>query len=76
MLDLRQFADRLIADPLRGAVGRDQLGMGRFKLLEPLQELVVVAVADLRRRLDIVLQVVVADLVAEARRFRRQGSWT
>ena len=41
MLDLRQFADRLVADPLRGAVGRDQLGMGRFKLLEPLQELVV-----------------------------------
>ena len=46
MLDLLQLADRLVADALRGAVGRDQLGMRRLELLEPLEELVVVAVAD------------------------------
>jgi hypothetical protein len=27
MADLLQIADRLAADPLRGRVGRDQLGM-------------------------------------------------
>ena len=66
VLDLQQFAHRLVADPLRGAVGRDQLGMGRFKLLEPLHELVVFAVADLRRGGDVVEVIMTANLVAKA----------
>ncbi len=72
MLDLPQLAHRLVADPLRGAVGRDQLGMGRFKLLEPLHELVVFAVADLRRGGDVVQIVVTADFLAKRGDL---GSW-
>ena len=37
MLDLLQALDRLVADALRGAVGRDQLGMLGLELLEPLE---------------------------------------
>ncbi len=70
MLDRREALDRLVADALRGAVGRDQLGMLGFELLEPLDEPVVLAVGDFRGRLDVVLPVVVADFLAEPGDFR------
>ena len=38
MLDLAEPFDRLVADPLRGAVGRDQIGMLGLQLLEPLDQ--------------------------------------
>ena len=65
MLDRREPLDRLVADALRGAVGRDQLGMLGLELLEPLHQPVVLEVGDLRRRLDVVFPVVVADFLAE-----------
>ena len=64
--DLVQLGDRLVADPLRGAVGRDQLRMLGFQVLEPLQQAVVFQVADFRLGLDVVLAVVIADLVPQA----------
>ena len=65
MRHLRQLLDRLVADALRGAVGRDQFGVLGLQLLEPLHQAVVFQVADFGRRLDVVLVVVVADLVAK-----------
>ena len=60
-----EFADRPLADALRGAVGRDQLRMLRFKRLEPLHQPIVFEIADLRRRLDVVFLIVMANLLAE-----------
>ena len=49
--------------PMRcvGLSGSDQLGMGGLQFLEPLDQPVVLAVADLRGRLDVVFIVVAAD---------------
>ena len=74
MLDRREALDRLIADALRGAVGRDQLGMVGFELLEPLDEPIVLGVGNLRRRLDVVFPVVAADFLAKPGDFRG-GGW-
>ena len=65
MRDRMQLRDRAIADPLRGAVGRDQLGMLRFELLEPLEQPIVLSIVNLGRRLDVVFVIVMADLLAE-----------
>ena len=65
MRDLSQFGNRLIADPLRRAVGRDQFRMLLLELLELGQQPVVLEVGDLRRRFDVVLAVVVANFVAQ-----------
>ena len=65
MGDLRKFRHRLVADPLRRAVRRDQLRMLGLELLQPLQQPVVLPIADLRRRLDVILGVVTADLFAK-----------
>ena len=69
MLQRREPLDRLIADALRGAVGRDERGMRGLQLLQPLDQPVVLKVADLRGRLNVVLPVVVADLLAEPGNF-------
>ena len=60
-----EFGHGLAADPLRRAVGRDEVGVLRLEGLELRDEPVVLEVADLRRRLDVVLAVVPPDLVAE-----------
>ena len=65
MLDLGQFADRLIADPLRGAVGRDVVGMLLFQALELGHQAIVVEIADLGRGEHVVLAVVKTDLLAQ-----------
>ena len=51
MLHLPQPGDGLFADALRGAVGRDQLGVAGLQLLQPLDEPIVLRIADFRRRL-------------------------
>jgi len=44
---------------------RNQIGMLGLELLQPLQQSVVLPIADLRRRLDIILVVVAANLFAK-----------
>ena len=65
MLERLEALDRLVADALRGAVGRDQLGMLGFELFQLLDEPVVIGIGDLRGRLDVVFPVVAADFVAK-----------
>ena len=60
-----QLIDGRIANPLRGALGRDQIGMRRFKLPQLLKQPVVVEVADDGRRLDVVAAIVFADLLPQ-----------
>ena len=62
-LELRH---RLVADPLRGAVCRHQLGVFFLERTQVGEQAVVVAVADLRRRLDVILPVVMPDLLPQA----------
>src|SRR5262245_8779001 len=47
--------------------------MGRLELLQPAQQLVVLQVRNLRRRLDVVPPVVMADQLAELRDFSGGG---
>ncbi len=65
MLDLRQLAYWLAANPLGRAVGRDQLGMGRFEPLELVQQPIVLEIADLRVVENVILAIVKANLVAQ-----------
>ena len=76
MLDRREALDRLIADALRGAIGRDQFGMGGFELLESLDEAIVLGVGNLGGRLDVVFPVVAADFLAKPGDFRGGGVMT
>ena len=69
VFDLNQIRNRAVADPLGRAVGRDPLGMLRLDLLQPFEQPVVVQVADLRTRLDIVLAIVIADLFPQRLQF-------
>ena len=66
MLHGGQRGHGLAAHPLRGAVGRHQIGMRLFEQSQLIEQLVVVAVADLRLRLGIVSAVVVPDLLPQA----------
>ena len=56
---------RLVADPLRGAVGRHQFGMFVLEHTQVGEQAIVVAVADLRCRLDVILPVVMPDLLPQ-----------
>ena len=66
--DRPEFGQGRAADALGGAVGSGQLGMLGLERLETLHEAVVLPVADLRRRLDVVEAVVPVDLGPEAPR--------
>ena len=61
-----QLIDGRIANPLRGALGRDQLGVGRFKQPQLFEQPIVVKVADDRRSLDVVAAIVFADLLSQS----------
>ncbi len=65
MLDGRELVDRLAADALGGAVGRDQLGMAGLDVLQLLEELVELPVRDFGLGLDVVFVVVVVDEAAQ-----------
>jgi len=65
VFDLFEPFDGLVADPLRGTVGRDQLGMRGLELLQPLDQPVVLKVGNLRGRFHVILPVVAADLFTE-----------
>ena len=70
MVDRREALDRLLADALRGAIGRDQFRMLCFESLEMLDEPVVLGIGNIGGRLDVVLPVVVADFFAKPGDFR------
>ena len=53
------------ANPLGGRIGRDQLGMLGFELLQLVHQLVEFSVADLRIVKNVIAIFVVPDLVAE-----------
>ena len=55
-----------IANPLRGALGCDQLRVRRFKLPQLLEQPIVVKVADDCRSLDVVAAIVFADLLSQS----------
>ena len=61
--DRAEAVDRLAADALRGAVGRDEIGMSGFEFAQLREELVVFAVGDGRRGVDVVATVVLANFV-------------
>ena len=61
-----QLIDGRIANPLRGALGRDQLRVRRLKLPQLLEQQIVVKVADDRRSLDVVAAIVFADLLPQS----------
>ncbi len=63
--DRAKTLDRLATHALRGAIGRDELGMRRLQLLQFIEELVVFAIGDRRRGIDVVPPVVLANLVAK-----------
>jgi hypothetical protein len=63
--ELREGVRRLLPDPLRGAVGRDQIGVLRLQKAQLALELVVLLVADLRAVEDVVQPLVPADLGAK-----------
>ncbi len=65
MLDVRQCVHRLLAHALRGTVGSDQVWMGGFQLLQPLDQLIVLPVADFGLRLGVIFPIVVANLFAK-----------
>ena len=66
MPDLAEVLDRRGADPMRGAVGADQIRKTRLdRLVAPAQR-VVVGIRDLRRVVAIVAPVVMRDLGREA----------
>ena len=60
-----QLRNRCVADALRGTVGRDELGMRRFEFLQPIEQAVVLEIADRRRGVDVIGAVVRADFGAE-----------
>jgi len=62
MGNLREPCDGLVAAALRGTVRRNQLRMLGFERLEPLEQAIVLEIRELRRRFDIILIVVAADL--------------
>ncbi len=64
MLDLRQLVDRFAADAVGGTVGRDEFRMLRFEPFEFVHQPIVLEVADLGRRQDVVQTVVATDLFA------------
>ena len=74
MADRAEALDRLPADPLRGAVGADQLGVLLLQPLQALQQAVELAVADRGRGLDVVEVVVALDLLAQRFDFRARRS--
>ncbi len=63
--DLAEAGDRLPADALSGAVGRNQLGVLFFQFAQLVVELVEVAVGDFRLGLNVVQAVVALDLSAQ-----------
>ncbi len=69
MLERLEPLDGPLADALGRAVRRDQLGMLGLQLLQPLDEPIILEIADLRCRLDVVLPVVIADFLAEPGNF-------
>jgi hypothetical protein len=60
-----EFGKRLTPDALSGAVWRFELWMRRLELFERIEELVVFAVGDNRRGIDVVAAIVLANLAAE-----------
>src|SRR5262249_23014884 len=60
-----EAGDGLSADALRGTVGRDEVGVGGFELLEFVEKAVELAVGNLRPGLDIVEVVMTVDLAAQ-----------
>ena len=62
-----EAVEGLPADALRRAVGGDELWVARLEGAKLVDEPVVVEIADLGRRLEVVAPVVVADQVAERR---------
>ncbi len=62
-----ESGERLPADPLGGGIGRDQLGMGGFELLQFAVEGVVVGVGDLGGVEHVVAILVMPDQLAELR---------
>ena len=65
MGDRAEAFDRLAADALRGAVRRDEIRVRCFKFAQFREQLVVLAVRDRRRGVDVVATIVLANLVAK-----------
>jgi hypothetical protein len=63
--DRTEALDRLSADPLRWAVGGNQLGVLLLQLAEPPEEPIELPVAHRRRGLDVVQVIVALDLPAQ-----------
>ena len=64
----RELLGRLLADPLRGAVGRDQVGVLVLQVLQLPLEAVVLRVRDLGRAAHVVELLVPPDLLPEPAR--------
>jgi hypothetical protein len=64
MANVRKPLDWLAANALSGAIWRYQLWMGRFEISQLRKQLVVLTVADPRRRVDIVTPIVLANFLA------------
>ena len=62
--DLGEFGERLSPDAPGRGIGRNEFRVLGLQLFEPFDQPVILAVADLRRRLDIVFPVVAADFLA------------
>src|SRR5439155_16480555 len=65
MLDGGEPLDRAAGDALRGGIGRDELGVFGFQLLELVQQIVEFLVGDLRSVVNVVPLLVVPDRLAE-----------
>ena len=62
---LLQIGYRFIADALRWTVGRDQVGVLVFQLLQLLHQLVVFEIADFRSREHVIFTVVFTNLLSK-----------
>jgi hypothetical protein len=73
MLDLHQVRNGRLADALRGAVGREQLRMRGFELLQLVHQPVVLQVRNFRRRLDVILVIVMTNQLPQLVHAHRGG---
>ncbi len=66
MSDFDKALARFAANPLRGRVGRDQLGMSRLELLQLVHHAIEFRVADLRIVEHVIAILVMPDLFAQS----------